>query len=232
MSQRITITVPDGSFAAYLATPDAANARGTAIVVIQEIFGINADMRETCDNFAREGFVAICPDLYWRQEPNVELTDKTEAEWKKALALYTAFDVDKGVADIDATITAVRQQPGVKGGVGTVGYCLGGLLAFLTATRTGADAAVSYYGVGIDKHLGEASKISKPLLMHIAEQDEFVPATARAQIIETLQDNALVEIHSYAGCQHAFARNQGVHYVDAAAKAANARTLKHFQMMK
>lgn len=232
MAQRITITVPDGSFAAYLATPDAANARGTAIVVIQEIFGINADMRETCDNFARDGFVAICPDLYWRQEPNVELTDKSEAEWKKALALYTAFDVDKGVADIDATIAAVRQQPGVSGGVGTVGFCLGGLLAYLTATRTSADTAVSYYGVGIEKHLGEAPKVSKPLLMHIAEEDEFVPAEARARIVETLKDNPLVEIHTYPGCQHAFARNQGVHYVDEAAKAANARTLKHFQAMK
>ncbi len=189
MGQRITLSVPDGSFAAYLATPDAANARGTAIVVIQEIFGINADMRETCDNFAREGFVAICPDLYWRQEPNVELTDKTEAEWKRALALYNGFNVDKGVADIDATIQAVRQQPGVTGGVGTVGYCLGGLLAYLTATRTGADAAVSYYGVGMDKHLDEASRIAKPLLMHIAEEDEFVPAEARAKIIEALEDS-------------------------------------------
>lgn len=232
MSQRITITVPDGSFAAYLATPDAANARGTAIVVIQEIFGINADMRETCDNLARDGFVAICPDLYWRQEPNIELTDKTEEEWKKALALYNGFNVDKGVADIDATIQAVRQQPGVKGGVGTVGYCLGGLLAYLSATRTNADASVSYYGVGIDKYLGEASKISKPLLMHIAEADEFVPPEARAKIVETLKDNRHVEIHSYPGCQHAFARNQGVHYVDEAAKAANARTLQHFQAMK
>ncbi|RZT36636.1 dienelactone hydrolase family protein [Cupriavidus agavae] len=232
MSQTITITVPDGSFDAYLATPQGTNARGTAIVVIQEIFGINADMRETCDNFAREGFVAICPDLYWRQEPNVELTDKTEAEWQKALALYNAFDVDKGVADIDATIGAVRQQPGVNGGVGTVGYCLGGLLAYLTATRTGADAAVSYYGVGMDKHLGEASKISKPLLMHIADEDEFVPPEARQKIIGALQGNPQVEIHTYPGCQHAFARIQGIHYVDDAAKAANARTLKHFQAMK
>lgn len=229
--QRITITVPDGSFAAYLATPDAGNANGAAIVVIQEIFGINADLRETCDNFAGDGFVAICPDLFWRQEPNVELTDKTEAEWKKAFALYNGFDVDKGMADIGATIAAARQQPGVKA-VGAVGYCLGGLLAFLSATRTDADAAVSYYGVGMDKYLGEAAKIAKPLLMHIAEEDEFVPPEARAKIIETLKDNRHVEIHTYPGCQHAFARNGGVHYVDAAAKAANARTLKHFLSMK
>lgn len=231
MGQRISIDTPDGSFAAYLATPDKANARGTAIVAIQEIFGINADMRETCDNFAREGFIAICPDLYWRLEPNVELTDKTDEEWKKALALMNAFDVDKGVDDIAATIALARKLPGVTGGVGTVGYCLGGLLAFLTATRTDANAAVSYYGVNIDKFLGEASKISKPLLMHIAEEDEFVPAEARAKIIETLKDNRRVEIHTYPGCQHAFARNQGIHYVDAAAKAANARTLKAFQAM-
>lgn len=232
MGQRISIDTPDGSFAAYLATPDASNARGTAIVVIQEIFGINADMRETCDKFAREGFVAICPDLYWRLEPNVELTDKTDAEWKKALELMNAFSVDKGVEDIAATIAVARKQPGVTGGVGTVGYCLGGLLAFLTATRTDTDTAVSYYGVNLDKFLGEADRISRPLLMHIAEQDEFVPAEARATIVETLKDNRLIEIHTYAGCQHAFARNNGIHYVDAAAKAANARTLKAFQAMK
>ncbi|WP_454767068.1 dienelactone hydrolase family protein [Cupriavidus campinensis] len=231
MGQRITISVPDGSFAAYLATPEAANARGTAIVAIQEIFGINADMRETCDNFAREGFVAICPDLFWRQEPNVDLTDKTDAEWKKAIALYNGFNVDKGMTDINATIQAVRQQPGVTGGVGTVGYCLGGLLAYLSATRTGADAAVSYYGVGIDKYLDEASRISSPLLMHIAEEDEFVPAASRATIIEALEDSPHVEIHTYPGCQHAFARNKGVHYVETAAREANARTLKFFQAM-
>jgi carboxymethylenebutenolidase len=230
MGERIEIAVPDGRFAAYLATPSAA-ARGTAIVVIQEIFGINEDMRATCDGLAREGFVAVCPDLYWRQEPNVELTDKSEAEWKKALALYSAFDVDKGVDDLGATIRLARTLPGVSGGVGTVGYCLGGLLAFLTATRTDADAAVSYYGVGIDKHLGEAATLSKPLLMHIAGQDEFVPAPARATIIETLKDKPNVEIHTYPECMHAFARNNGVHYVDAAAKAANARTLAFFQAM-
>ncbi|QET05546.1 MULTISPECIES: dienelactone hydrolase family protein [Cupriavidus] len=231
MSQRITITTPDGSFAAYLATPDPANARGTAIVVIQEIFGINADMRETCDNFARDGFVAICPDLYWRLEPNVELTDKTKEEWDKAFALLNAFDIDKGVEDIAATIAYTRKLPGVTGGVGTVGFCLGGLLAFLTATRTDTDSAVSYYGVNLDKFLGEAGKIKSPLLMHIAEEDEFVPAEARAKIIEALKDNKHVEIHTYPGCQHAFARNNGIHYVDAAAKAANARTLKAFQAL-
>jgi carboxymethylenebutenolidase len=231
MGKRISIDVADGSFAAYVSAPDSS-PRGTAIVVIQEIFGINADMRETCDRFAQDGFVAICPDLYWRQEPNVELTDKTEAEWQKALALYNAFDVEKGVSDIDATIQAARQLDGVSGGVGAVGYCLGGLLAFLTATRTNADAAVSYYGVGIDKHLQEAGKLSKPLLMHIAEQDEFVPPDARAKIIEALHDNPHVEIHTYPGCMHAFARNGGVHYDAGAASAANARTLAFFKAMR
>ena len=232
MSQRISIDTPDGSFAAYLATPDPATARGTAIVVIQEIFGINADMRETCDNFARDGFLAICPDLYWRQEPNVELTDKTKEEWDKAFALLNGFNIDKGVEDIASTIAFVRTLPSVTGGVGAVGYCLGGLLAFLTATRTDADSAVSYYGVNLDKFLGEAGKIQSPLLMHIAEEDEFVPADARAKIIEALKDNPHVEIHTYPGCQHAFARNNGIHYVDAAAKAANARTLKAFEAMR
>lgn len=230
MAEYTSIAVPDGNFKAYLARP-VSGARGTAIVVIQEIFGINDDMRATCDHFAQLGFTAICPDLYWRQEPDVELTDKSEAEWKKALALYQAFDVDKGVADLDATIQFTRMLDGIRGGVGTVGYCLGGLLAYLTAVRTNADAAVSYYGVGIEKHLGEAATLTRPLLMHIAEEDEFVPAQARARIIEALSAKPNVEIHTYPGCMHAFARNAGVHYVAEAAELANARTTAFFQTM-
>ncbi|MGH8788699.1 MAG: dienelactone hydrolase family protein [Cupriavidus necator] len=230
MGEYTSIDVPDGNFRAYLARPTSA-ASGKAIVVIQEIFGINDDMRATCDHFAQQGFTAICPDLYWRQEPNVELTDKSDAEWQKALALYQAFDVDAGVGDLDATIQFTRRLDGITGGVGTVGYCLGGLLAFLTAVRTNAEAAVSYYGVGIDKHLGEAATFTTPLLMHIAEEDEFVPPEARARIVAALSDKSNVEIHTYPGCMHAFARNQGVHYVAEAAERANARTLSFFQAM-
>jgi carboxymethylenebutenolidase len=220
--QRYLITGPDGSFSSYLALPWSQPA--PAIVVIQEIFGINEDMRTTCDRLASSGYMAICPDLYWRMEPNVSLTDKTPEEWDKAMRLLDAFDAEAGVRDLAATIDATRQLPGESGAVGVVGYCLGGRLAYLVAARTDASACVSYYGVGIDNHLDEKAKIRKPLLMHIAEQDEFVPAAARQTIASALHDLPDVEIYTYPGCNHAFARNNGVHYNAAAAELANSRT--------
>ncbi|MGQ0700588.1 MAG: dienelactone hydrolase family protein [Panacagrimonas sp.] len=226
MGSMIDIETAGGRFAAYLSRPAAANA--PAIVVNQEIFGINADMRETCDRLARDGYLAICPDLYWRMEPGVSLSDRSEAEWQRALALYQAFDVPNGVRDIAATIQHARAQLGAAK-VGVMGYCLGGLLTYLAATRTDADASASYYGVGIEKFLGEAETLRKPLLMHLAEQDEFVPAEARQRIIETLGGRPQITIHRYPGCSHAFARNAGVHYDQAAAAAANERTARFFQ---
>jgi carboxymethylenebutenolidase len=227
MSETPTITTPDGAFSAYVARPSAASA--PAIVVIQEIFGVNKVMRDICDDLAAQGFVAVCPDLFWRIEPGIDITDQSEAEWKRAFELYNAFDVDAGVSDIDATIDAVRQLPGVNGKVGAVGYCLGGLLAFLTATRTDAAASVSYYGVGTEKHLAEAEKLARPLLMHIAEEDQFVPKEAQKVILDALKDHPQIEIHTYPGRDHAFARVGGAHYDAADAGTANARSLAFFK---
>src|SRR5476651_2038601 len=156
MSERLSIKASGGSFSAYVARPAAAKA--PAVVVIQEIFGVNAVMRAIADDFAAEGYLAVCPDLFWRIQPGIDITDRTEAEWKKAFELYNAFDVDLGVKDIAAASAHARQDPACAGKVGAVGFCLGGLLAFLSATRTDVDAAVGYYGVGIEKHLAEADK--------------------------------------------------------------------------
>ncbi|HTX50022.1 MAG TPA: dienelactone hydrolase family protein, partial [Caulobacteraceae bacterium] len=173
MGERIDIEADGGAFSAYLARPSAAKA--PAIVVIQEIFGVNKVMRDITDGLAARGFLAACPDLFWRIEPDVDITDHSEAEWKKAFELYNAFDVDAGVKDIAATIARIRADAGCSGQVGAVGFCLGGLLAFLTATRTDVDAAVGYYGVGIESRLAEADKLAEPLMLHIAEEDQFVP---------------------------------------------------------
>lgn len=227
MSETLTINTPDGAFSAYVARPKAASA--PAIVVIQEIFGVNKVMRDICDGLAAQGFVAVCPDLFWRIEPGIDITDQSEAEWKKAFELFNAFDVDAGVSDIAATIAATRKLDGVNGKVGAVGYCLGGLLAFLTATRTDIDAAVSYYGVGIEKHVGEAEKLARPLLMHIAEKDQFVPPEAQQLILNALKDHPQIEIHTYEGRDHAFAREGGAHYDAADAATANGRSLTFFQ---
>ncbi|MBS0490777.1 MULTISPECIES: dienelactone hydrolase family protein [unclassified Phenylobacterium] len=226
MGETTTIKTDDGQFAAYVARP--SNPKAPAIVVIQEIFGVNAVMRGVCDELAAAGFLAVCPDLFWRIEPGIDITDQSEAEWKKAFELYNAFDVEAGVKDIAATIDHVRAQPEVNGKVGAVGFCLGGLLAYLTATRTDADASVAYYGVGIEKHLVESEKQAHPLLMHIAEEDQFVPKEAQALILAQLKNHPQVEIFTYPGRDHAFAREGGEHYDAADAKLAGGRTLAFF----
>lgn len=227
MGERISISTPDGEFSAYVARPAAAKA--PAVVVIQEIFGVNQVMRDITDGLAAQGYLAICPDLFWRIEPGIDITDQSEAEWKKAFELFNAFDVDAGVKDIQATIKTIRADAGCSGKVGAVGFCLGGLLAFLTATRTDADAAVSYYGVGIENRVAEAEKLTRPLLMHIASEDQFVPKAAQAVILQALKDHPQVEIHVYEGRDHAFARAGGEHYDEADAKLAGGRTLQFFQ---
>jgi len=227
MGEAISIKARDGAFSAYVARPDAA--KPPAIVVIQEIFGVNAVMRDICDAVARAGYLAICPDLFWRIEPGIDITDKSEAEWKRAFELFNAFDVDLGVEDIAATIAHIRAESGPSGKVGAVGFCLGGLLAFLTATRTDADASVAFYGVGIDKYLAEADKLAEPLMLHIAEEDQFVPKAAQAMIIAGLKNHPQVEIFTYPGRDHAFARRGGEHFDAADAALARDRSLAFFR---
>ena len=218
--ETIHIQTPDGSFSAY------RSGAGPAIIVIQEIFGVNAVMREICDDLAAKGFTAICPDLFWRIEPVIQLTDKTEAEWKQAFDLFGQFDVDAGVRDIAATIDHARKAGHAK--VGAVGYCLGGQLAYLTACRTDADACVGYYGVNIQERLSEADHISRPLMLHIAGQDEFVPVDAQDKIMAALGDHPHVTLYRYADRDHAFARVGGAHYHAGDAETANQRTLDFF----
>lgn len=225
--QDITIATADGSFGGYLASPSAG--RGPGIVVIQEIFGVNGFVRAIADGFAARGFFALAPDLFWRLEPNIQLTDKTDAEWKRAFDLMGRFDIDAGVKDIQATISHLRQVPGCTGKVGTVGYCLGGLLAYLSATRTDSDASVGYYGVNIDKMIGEAKTIRHPLLLHIAAGDEYVNAEAQKQIVAGLSGNSFATTYTYPNMNHAFARMGGAHYDQANAELANGRTATFFR---
>lgn len=219
----IQIATADGNFSAYLAVPAATPAPG--IILAQEIFGVNKVMRTIADTFATQGFAAICPDLFWRQEPGVDITDGSEAEWAKAFQLFQGFNVDKGVDDLKATLAVLRKRPECNGKAAAVGYCLGGSLAYFMATRSDVDCAVAYYGVSIHDALNEAKNIKKPLMLHIAENDKFVPKEAQDQIKAALGSNPHVSIHSYPGQDHAFARVGGLSYVPAAASLANQRTV-------
>jgi len=224
----VTIRAADGgSFMGYLGLPSAG--KGPGVVVIQEIFGVNAVMRAITDGLAGQGYVALCPDLFWRQQPGIQITDKTEAEWARAFELYKGFNEAKGVDDLKSTIAHLRADKRCTGKIGTVGFCLGGKLAYLTATRTDADCAVGYYGVGIENALDEARSIKKPLMLHIAEKDSFCPPEAQAKIKASLGGNPHVTIHSYAGMDHAFARVGGQHYDKTNADLAGNRSLAFFK---
>jgi carboxymethylenebutenolidase len=222
----IEIACPDGKFSAYLATPKNTPAPG--ILVIQEIFGVNKVMRELADGYAAQGYVALCPDLFWRQEPGIQITDKTEAEWQRAFQLFQGFNQAKGVEDLLASLKHLRGMKACTGRVGSVGYCLGGRLAYLMATRSDADCNVGYYGVGIETLLGEAAAILKPLMLHIAAEDKYCLPEAQEKITAALGNNPNVTIHVYPGMDHAFARAGGQHYDKNAAELANGRTRDFF----
>ncbi len=227
MGERVTIPARGGGqFGAYLAMP--AGGRGPGIVLIQEIFGINDFMRAVADWYAQRGFLVACPDLFWRQQPGVELTDKTDAEWSRAFSFMKGMDEEKALEDCAATIDFIRRHAACSGGAGALGFCMGGRLSFLFAARYQPDAAVGYYGVGIEKRLDEAGGIGAPLLLHIAGKDSYCPPPAQAAIHEALDGNTLVTLHDYPDQDHAFSRFGGKHFDASAAELANLRSLEFF----
>lgn len=225
MGKTIAIQATDGtaSFTGYLALP--ASGRGPGVLIGQEIFGVNANMRAVADFYAEEGYVALVPDLFWRLQPNVDL-GYTEADFKAAIALFQRLDVDKAVDDIQASLQALQQLPEVEGpGLGYVGFCLGGKLAWLTATRTSVACAVGYYGMGIEHLLDEADQLQGRLVLHFAEHDGYCDAAARAQISQRLSSHGKAEIYVYPGVDHAFARAGGMHYDKPSSLMAHERSI-------
>jgi carboxymethylenebutenolidase len=223
MKDHITIEAHDGSFAAYIARPKALPA--PAVVVLQELFGVNADIRKTCDEVADQGFLAIAPDLFWRQEPGVDLNVTSEADWQHGLRLYGAYNRDSGARDVKDTVDAVRKLTECNGKIAVLGYCLGALMVYLTAVRyDGVDAAVAYHGGDTEKYLEEVDGLSAPLLMHLAEEDEFISKPAQAEIKAALASKPKATVYSYPGQNHAFTRHNGAHYNAVAAALANGRT--------
>ena len=222
---QMTIPARDGGqFQAYVAMP--AKLPAPTVIVIQEIFGVNDGIRAKCDWLAKEGFIAVAPDLFWRIEPGVELTDKTDAEWEKAFDLMNMFDMNKGIDDLAAVKHTFRGHADSTGKVGCIGYCLGGKVAYLMGCRTDIDASVGYYGVGIEKLLSEANNTKGHVMLHIAEADEYVPTTAQDQIKAGLADNKKFVLHTYPGMSHAFTRVGGKHYDADMAPLADGRTVE------
>ena len=223
----ISIPAPDGgTFSGYLAAPPTG--RGPGILVVQEIFGVNAVMRSITDAFAAQGFFALCPDIFWRIRPGIQITDRTDEEWAQAFELFGQYDQDQGIKDLKAALAHLRGIEGCSGKVGTTGYCLGGRMVYLMAARSDADCNVSYYGVGIENNLDEAANITAPTMLHLAALDEYVPPEAQDKIVAGLADHSLVTVHIYPGVDHAFARTDGRTYDKAAADLANRRTTEFF----
>jgi carboxymethylenebutenolidase len=222
MNDRIMVEGRDGAFGSYISRPKKLPA--AAVVVLHEVFGVNADIRKTCDELAGQGFIAVAPDLFWRQEPGVDLSVTSETDWQHGLRLYQAYDRDAGAKDVKDTASTVAKLPECIGKVAVLGYCLGGLMTFLTAVRYGVDAAVVYHGGDTEKYLGEVDGLNAPLLMHLAEEDEFISKPAQAEIRTALASKANATVYSYPGQHHAFARHNGAHYNAAAAALANTRT--------
>ncbi len=212
-------------FHCYVARP-AGDAKA-AIIVIQEIFGVNAGIRRKCDKWAEAGYLAIAPDLFWRLQPGVEFDPDIEPDFKQALELMQQFDQDQGIRDIEAAIHYARDQ--ISGGkVGCVGYCLGGRLAFMAACRTDVNASVGYYGVGIDGLLREAHAIAHDVLLHIPEEDGFVDKEAQNTMHQGLDDHPRVTLYDYPGMDHGFASEFGKRRDEDNARLADQRTADFF----
>jgi len=227
MSETVRITTLEGpdAFDAYVARPEGEPK--SAIIVIQEIFGVNAGIRRKCDKLAEEGYLALAPDLFWRIEPGVELDPDIEPEFQRALDLMGKLNQDAAIRDIEATIKYARTFT-ETGKVGAVGYCLGGRLAYITAARTDVDASVGYYGVGIDGLLREKEAIAHPLLLHIPTEDGFVDKETQAKMHEGLDDHPKVTLYDYEGLDHGFATEFGKRRDEEAAQLADKRTAEFF----
>ncbi|MEY3905872.1 MAG: hypothetical protein RIR59_695 [Pseudomonadota bacterium] len=218
-----------GDMNAYLAVP--ATTPKAAVLVVPEIFGLNEGIRRKCDGWARQGYLAVAIDIFWRFAPGVELNPDIEAELNEAFGYFQRYDADDGVIDIETAIKAIRAgldgQPPVDK-VGLVGYCLGGRLAYMAATRTDIDCAVGYYGVMIETMLGESHAIANPLMLHIPTADHFVGPDAQAAIHAALDAHPKVTLHDYVGLDHGFAAEMGNRRHDEGAQLADGRTAAFF----
>jgi carboxymethylenebutenolidase len=206
----VEIPVPEGKgFSGYLSLP--RSGQGPGLVLIQEIFGVNADMRRAADAWSEEGYVVLVPDLFWRIQPGIEL-GYDGRERAQAFAYFQQFDIDQGVADIGAALESLKSRPECTGEVAALGYCLGGLLAYLAAARLELNAAVSFYGGRIESHIAEAERIRCPLLLIYGGKDQHIGPEARERVARALAGKPNVTVAVYPDAGHAFANPGRVEY--------------------
>ena len=224
--QTIQIKTETGKqFSAYLVAP--SSGKGPGIVLCQEIFGVNAAMREKANFLAEERYTVLVPDLFWRSAANIEL-GYTPEDFQKAYALYQQYDENLGVEDIQDSLAYLQTRPecDTSTGLGVVGYCLGGKLAYLAACRLPEVAcAVGYYGVGLESVLDELANLKGRLVLHIAELDQFTPPDARQAILQAASQYSNVKAYVYEDVDHAFARPKSEHYHKPSARFAHERTV-------
>lgn len=221
--QKISVRAHDGgTFQAYLSLPPSGS--GPGIIVLQEIFGVNFHIKAVTDRWAAEGYVAIAPDIFWRVEPGVEL-DYNAQGIEKGRALRQKLDMDLTIRDIASTLAALRARPECTGKTASVGYCFGGLLSYLTAAHCDIDAAISYYGGGIETRLEEASRIKCPIVFHYGEKDAAIPASAREATRKALAAHDRAEFYVYADAQHGFNCDTRASYHPFAAQLARSRSI-------
>jgi carboxymethylenebutenolidase len=224
-----TIAIPaldgEGEIPAYVARPTGTPA--AAIIVVPEIFGVNPGIRQKCDDWAKLGYLALAPDIFWRFAPGVELDPDVPEQLQEAFGYFQQYDANDGVKDIEAAIHHLRRAEACAK-VGLVGFCLGGRLAYMAAARTDISASVGYYGVMIDQMLGESHAIAHPLMLHIPTADHFVGAEAQAAIHAGLDDHPKVALHDYEGLDHGFAAEMGGRRNEAGARLADQRTRDFF----
>ena len=212
----------DGDFTGYLALPKSG--KGPAVIILQEIFGVNAHIREVADQYAADGYVALAPDVFWRAQKRVELGyEGTDRE--QAVALMGKTDLTAAVADVGAAAAALRALPETSGNIAAIGYCFGGRLVYLAAAQGSIDLGISYYGGGIQNMLDQSAKIKVPMQFHFGAEDTHIPATTSDAVLASLPGRADVESYVYPGAEHGFNCSHRASYNQHASALAHGRAL-------
>lgn len=221
MNLNASFDLPDGTVGAYQRGPAAADA--PAVLVLQEIFGVNGNMRRIVDRFAEQGFHAVAPDLFWRQQPGIDLDPEQPESHERAMALMNGYVGDaRNLDDLKHIVASLRKQ---HRKVGVVGYCLGGRMSLICWLHAEVDAAVVYYGVYMTAAMNDATLPATPLLMHLGATDPLNPPEEQQKVAERLGQATSARLHIHEGVGHAFARSGGSTYAAQAAEPAERETI-------